>query len=37
MWTSVLERLIKLSGGTRDGRMQITTRRVDRAALRWAR
>lgn len=31
MWTSVLERLIKLSGGTRDGRVDITTRRVDPA------
>ena len=37
MWTSVLERLIKLSGGTRDGRVNITTRRVDPAALRYAR
>jgi hypothetical protein len=33
MWTSVLERLIKLSGGTRDGRVDITTRRVDPADL----
>jgi len=33
MWTSVLERLIKLSGGTRDGRIDITTRRVDPADL----
>jgi hypothetical protein len=37
MWTSVLERLIKLSGGTRDGRVDITTRRVDPAALANAR
>jgi hypothetical protein len=37
MWTSVLERLIKLSGGTRDGRIDITTRRVDPAELANAR
>ena len=37
MWTSVLERLIKLSGGTRDGRVEITTRRVDPAELAHAR
>jgi len=37
MWTSVLERLIKLSGGTRDGRVEITTRRVDPAELPHAR
>lgn len=37
MWTSVLERLIKLSGGTRDGRVEITTRRVDPADLAYAR
>lgn len=37
MWTSVLERLIKLSGGTRDGRVDITTRRVDPAELAHAR
>jgi hypothetical protein len=37
MWTSVLERLIKLSGGTRDGRVDITTRRVDPADLAHAR
>jgi len=37
MWTSVLERLIKLSGGTRDGRLDITTRRVDPAELKYAR
>ena len=36
MWTSVLERLIKLSGGTRDGRVVISTRRVDPAALEHA-
>jgi hypothetical protein len=29
MWTSVLERLMELSGGVRDGRIDITTRRVD--------
>ncbi len=33
MWTSVLERLITLSGGARDGRLDITTRRVDPAEL----
>ena len=37
MWTSVLERLIKLSGGTRDGRVDIATRRVDAARLAHAR
>lgn len=37
MWTSVLERLIKLSCGTRDGRVEITTRRVDPADLAYAR
>ncbi len=37
MWTSVLERLVKLSGGTRDGRIDITTRRVDPAELSHAR
>lgn len=31
MWTSVLERLMALSGGQRDGRVEITTRRVDEA------
>ena len=29
MWTSVLERLMELSGGRRDGPIDITTRRVD--------
>ena len=33
MWTSVLERLMELSGGRRDGRVAITTRRVDEALL----
>jgi hypothetical protein len=33
MWTSVLERLIALSGGRRDGRVDITTRRVGEAEL----
>ncbi len=33
MWISVLERFIRLSGGTRDGRVEITTRRVDPAQL----
>ena len=37
MWTSVLERLIELSGGTRDGRVAIITRRVDPAELAHAR
>jgi len=37
MWTSVLERLIKLSGGTRDGRIDITTRRVDPAEFAHGR
>jgi len=36
MWTSVLERLIKLSGGTRDGRVDIDTRRVDPSDLEYA-
>jgi hypothetical protein len=33
MWTSVLERLMELSGGRRDGRVEVTTRRVDEAEL----
>jgi hypothetical protein len=33
MWTSVLERLIDLSGGRRDGLLDITTRRVDESEL----
>ena len=33
MWTSVLERLMEISGGRRDGRLDITTRRVDEAEL----
>ncbi|HEX8159722.1 MAG TPA: DUF1990 family protein [Solirubrobacteraceae bacterium] len=33
MWTSVLERLTRLSGGRRDGPIEITTRRVDPAQL----
>ena len=33
MWTSVLERLIAMSGGRRDGPLDITTRRVDEAEL----
>ena len=33
MWTSVLERLMKLSGGRRDGRIAITTRRIDKELL----
>ena len=37
MWTSVLERLIDLSGGVRDGRIEIATRRVDEAQLARAR
>lgn len=37
MWTSVLERLTKLSGGRRDGPIDISTRRVDPAELAHAR
>jgi hypothetical protein len=37
MWTSVLERLTRLSGGRRDGPIDITTRRVDPAQLARAR
>jgi len=37
MWTSVLERLTRLSGGRRDGPIAITTRRVDPAQLARAR
>jgi len=37
MWTSVLERLTRLSGGRRDGPIDITTRRVDPAELAGAR
>ena len=37
MWTSVLERLTRLSGGRRDGPIDITTRRVDPAQLAGAR
>ncbi len=37
MWTSVLERLTRLSRGRRDGPIDITTRRVDPAALVHAR
>ncbi len=33
MWTSVLERLIDLSGGRRDGRIEVTTHRVDETEL----
>jgi Domain of unknown function (DUF1990) len=33
MWTSVLERLTRLSGGRRDGPIDIRTRRVDPAEL----
>ncbi|HEV7883010.1 MAG TPA: DUF1990 family protein [Solirubrobacteraceae bacterium] len=33
MWTSVLERLTRLSGGRRDGPIDIRTRRVDAAEL----
>jgi hypothetical protein len=29
MWTSFLENVVKLAGGTRAGRLEITTRRVD--------
>ena len=37
MWTSVLEQLIELSGGRRDGLVNITTRRVDPRELADAR
>ena len=37
MWTSVLERLSRLSGGRRDATVDITTRRVDEAELTRAR
>lgn len=37
MWTSVLERLVRLSGGRRDSTVDITTRRVDEAELTRAR
>ena len=33
MWTSVLEQLMEMSGGRRDGRVDISTRRVDEAEL----
>jgi len=33
MWTSVLERLMRMSGGRREGRVEITTRRVEPAEL----
>ncbi len=33
MWTSVLERLMEISGGRRDGRLDITTRRVAESEL----
>jgi len=36
MWTSVLERLTRLSGGRRDGPIDISTRRVDPAELAHA-
>ena len=37
MWTSVLERLIEMSGGKRDGRLDLITHRVDEAELARAR
>jgi hypothetical protein len=37
MWTSVLERLTRLSGGRRDGPIDITTKRVDPSQLAHAR
>lgn len=37
MWTSVLEQLIELSGGRRDGALEISTRRVDTDELARAR
>jgi hypothetical protein len=33
MWTSVLERLMEMSGGHRDGPLDVVTRRVDEAQL----
>ena len=30
MWTSFLERVVELSGGKRDGGLEIVTRRVER-------
>ena len=33
MWTSFLERVVKLSGGRRDGGLRIHTRRVDERSL----
>ena len=33
MWTSFLERVIRLSGGTRDGGLRIETRRVDEVGI----
>ena len=33
MWTSVLERLMEISGGKRDGRLDLITRRVDETEL----
>jgi hypothetical protein len=37
MWTSVLERLTRMSGGRRDGPLDITTMRVDPSQLARAR
>jgi hypothetical protein len=37
MWTSVLEQLSELSGGRRDGAVDITTKRVDARELAHAR
>jgi len=37
MWTSVLEQLSEMSGGRRDGAVDITTKRVDERELEHAR
>jgi hypothetical protein len=33
MWTSFLERVVKLSGGRRDGGLEIVTRRIERTPV----
>jgi hypothetical protein len=33
MWTSTLERIVDLSGGTRSGGIEIHTRKVEAGAL----
>jgi uncharacterized protein (UPF0548 family) len=37
MWTSFLERVVKLSGGSRSGRLEVHTRRVASAEREWER